>query len=109
MCRLSLRVGSAFAVVIGLAGALVAAAPARAQDCPGNPNALGTSRVLLLEPGEPTRVGIMQYRNSLPLSDKEVVLTFDDGPLPPYTNQILDILASQCVRGHVLPGRPHGA
>ena len=92
-----------------MAGALVAAAPARAQDCPGNPNALGTSRVLLLEPGEPTRVGIMQYRNSLPLSDKEVVLTFDDGPLPPYTNQILDILASQCVRGHVLPRRAHGA
>ena len=81
-----------------MAGALVAAAPARAQDCPGNPNALGTSRVLLLEPGEPTRVGIMQYRDSLPLSDKEVVLTFDDGPLPPYTNQILDILASQCVK-----------
>jgi len=81
-----------------MAGALVAAAPARAQDCPGTPNALGTSRVLLLEPGEPSRVGIMQYRDSLPLSDKEVVLTFDDGPLPPYTNQILDILASQCVK-----------
>jgi len=81
-----------------MAGALVAAAPARAQDCPENPNALGTSRVLLLEPGEPSRVGIMQYRDSLPLSDKEVVLTFDDGPLPPYTNQILDILASQCVK-----------
>jgi peptidoglycan-N-acetylglucosamine deacetylase len=98
MCNLSLRIGSAFAVVIGMIGALVAAAPARAQDCPGNPNALGTSRVLLLEPGEPTRVGIMQYHDSLPLSDKEVVLTFDDGPLPPYTNQILDILAAQCVR-----------
>jgi peptidoglycan/xylan/chitin deacetylase (PgdA/CDA1 family) len=25
------------------------------------------------------------------------VLTFDDGPISPYTNQILDILASQCV------------
>ena len=98
MCRLSLRIGSAFAVVIGMAGALVAGAPVRAQDCPGNPNALGTSRVLLLEPGEPIRVGIMQYRDSLPLSDKEVVLTFDDGPLPPYTNQILDILAAQCVK-----------
>jgi peptidoglycan/xylan/chitin deacetylase (PgdA/CDA1 family) len=27
-----------------------------------------------------------------------VVLTFDDGPLPPYTNIILDTLASQCVK-----------
>ena len=40
----------------------------------------------------------MQYPDSLPLADKEVVLTFDDGPLPPYSNQILDILASQCVK-----------
>jgi len=85
-------------VVIGTASALVAAAPARAQDCAGNPNALGTSRVLVLEPGAPTRIGIMQYRDSLPLADKEVVLTFDDGPLPRYTDQILDILASQCVK-----------
>jgi peptidoglycan/xylan/chitin deacetylase (PgdA/CDA1 family) len=40
----------------------------------------------------------MQYPDSLPLNDKEVVLTFDDGPLPRYSNEILDILASQCVR-----------
>jgi peptidoglycan/xylan/chitin deacetylase (PgdA/CDA1 family) len=40
----------------------------------------------------------MQYPDSLPLNDKEVVLTFDDGPLPPYSNQILDILAAQCVK-----------
>ena len=29
---------------------------------------------------------------------KEVVLTFDDGPVPRYSNQILDILATQCVK-----------
>jgi peptidoglycan/xylan/chitin deacetylase (PgdA/CDA1 family) len=40
----------------------------------------------------------MQYPATLPLNDKEVVLTFDDGPLPPYSNEILDILASQCVK-----------
>jgi peptidoglycan/xylan/chitin deacetylase (PgdA/CDA1 family) len=34
----------------------------------------------------------------LPLADHEVVLTFDDGPLPRHSNQILDILASQCVK-----------
>jgi peptidoglycan/xylan/chitin deacetylase (PgdA/CDA1 family) len=83
--------------VAAAAGALVAASPARAQDCPGNPDALGTSRVLALE-GEPARIGVMQYPGSLPLADKEVVLTFDDGPLPRYTNQILDILAAQCVK-----------
>ena len=35
---------------------------------------------------------------ALPLFDKEVVLTFDDGPVPRYSNQILDILAAQCVK-----------
>jgi peptidoglycan/xylan/chitin deacetylase (PgdA/CDA1 family) len=40
----------------------------------------------------------MQYRESLPLQDHEVVITFDDGPLPPYTTRILDILAENCVK-----------
>jgi peptidoglycan/xylan/chitin deacetylase (PgdA/CDA1 family) len=40
----------------------------------------------------------MQYAETLPLRDHEVVLTFDDGPLPRNSNQILAILASQCVK-----------
>jgi peptidoglycan/xylan/chitin deacetylase (PgdA/CDA1 family) len=40
----------------------------------------------------------MDHAAALPLSDKEVVITFDDGPVPRYTNQILDILADQCVK-----------
>jgi peptidoglycan/xylan/chitin deacetylase (PgdA/CDA1 family) len=40
----------------------------------------------------------MQYAQTLPLADREVVLTFDDGPLPHNSNQILEILASQCVK-----------
>lgn len=66
--------------------------------CPGNPNALGTSRVIEIDPSQYKRLGHMQYPESLPLNDHEVVLTFDDGPLPPSSNQILDILASQCVK-----------
>jgi peptidoglycan/xylan/chitin deacetylase (PgdA/CDA1 family) len=64
----------------------------------GNPNALGTTRVLTIDPTEYRRIGAMDHGAALPLSDKEVVLTFDDGPLPRYTNQILDILAAQCVK-----------
>jgi len=82
------------------------AAPRPSQDsvtradanCPGHPDALGTSRVLALDPAQYPRVGHMQYPDSLSLNDKEVVLTFDDGPIPPYSNEILDILASQCVK-----------
>src|SRR5579863_2292162 len=68
------------------------------QRCPGRPNALGTSRVLPIDFSAYQQLGRMQYPDSLPLDDKEVVITFDDGPLPPYTDQVLDILATQCVK-----------
>jgi peptidoglycan/xylan/chitin deacetylase (PgdA/CDA1 family) len=68
------------------------------QTCLGNPDALGTSRVLPIDFGAYQQVGRMQYPDSLPLNDKEVVITFDDGPLPPYTDQVLNVLASQCVK-----------
>jgi peptidoglycan/xylan/chitin deacetylase (PgdA/CDA1 family) len=100
------NVAIAIAITIMMAVALFCAAPARAQECPGNPDAIGTSRVLTLQPGEMTRVGRMQYPETLPLDDHEVVLTFDDGPLPPHSNQILDILAGQCVKAtYFLIGR----
>jgi peptidoglycan/xylan/chitin deacetylase (PgdA/CDA1 family) len=75
-----------------------AGSPQADANCPGHPDALGTSRILPLDPTQYPRVGHMQYPASLPLNDKEVIITFDDGPLPPYSNEILDILASQCVK-----------
>jgi peptidoglycan/xylan/chitin deacetylase (PgdA/CDA1 family) len=77
---------------------VVWAAAAAAGECPHNPEAIGTSRVLAVDPTERARLGTTQYRETLPLADKEVVLTFDDGPLPPYTNRLLAILADECVR-----------
>src|SRR6202165_824648 len=78
--------------------ACVTAQTASAADCPGHPDALGTSRTLVVDPKEHPRIGTMQYAETLPLRDHEVVLTFDDGPLPHNSNQVLDILASQCVK-----------
>lgn len=86
------------ASLICLAGILGLAAPARAADCPGHPDALGTSRTLVVDPTEHPRIGSMQYHETLPLEDHEVVLTFDDGPLPPYTTRVLQTLAAQCVK-----------
>jgi peptidoglycan-N-acetylglucosamine deacetylase len=77
---------------------LIGGGVALAEPCPGNPDALGTSRVLTISPGEFSRIGSMQYSQTLPLNDHEVVITFDDGPIPPYSNAILDTLASQCVK-----------
>jgi len=69
---------------------------AGAEQCP--PGALGVSRTLVVDPNEHSRVGSMQYPETLPLNDHEVVLTFDDGPLPRYTNRVLETLASECVK-----------
>ncbi|MGJ5051352.1 polysaccharide deacetylase family protein [Bradyrhizobium oligotrophicum] len=76
----------------------VGSSAAPVADCPGHPNALGTSRVLVVDPREHPRIGAMQYKETLPLRDHEVVITFDDGPLPKYSNQVLQILADQCVK-----------
>jgi peptidoglycan/xylan/chitin deacetylase (PgdA/CDA1 family) len=66
--------------------------------CPGKPDALGVSREMVVSPSEYFLLGRMQYRRTLPLNDREVVLTFDDGPLPPYSDRVLDILAKECVK-----------
>lgn len=85
--------------IVLLLGLLVTASPAAfAADCPGHPDALGTSRTLVVDPREHPRIGTMQYRETLPLKDHEVVLTFDDGPLPKYSNQVLKILADECIK-----------
>ncbi len=79
-----------------LTGATAQAAPA--ADCPGHPDAIGTSRTLVVDPRQYPLIGTMQYAKTLPLEDHEVVLTFDDGPLPKYSYQILDILAAHCAK-----------
>ena len=52
----------------------------------------------MVDPREHPRIGTMQYPETLPLRDHEVVLTFDDGPLPRNSNQVLQILADNCVK-----------
>jgi peptidoglycan/xylan/chitin deacetylase (PgdA/CDA1 family) len=84
--------------VMTVAACLALTGPALAGPCPGHPDALGTSRVMTISPEDFTRIGSMQYKQELPLKDHEVVITFDDGPLPPYSDRILDTLSSQCVK-----------
>src|SRR5215831_6707820 len=83
-------------VAAALLASITGLGAANAAECP--PGALGVSRTIVVDPTEHARVGSMQYTESLPLKDHEVVLTFDDGPLPPYTSRILDTLASECVK-----------
>ena len=83
-------------------------AAASAGECPGNPNALGTSRTIVVDPRDHSRIGTMDYAETLPLADHEVVLTFDDGPIPPYTSKVLDILAAECVNATYFIVGEHG-
>ncbi len=83
------------AVVVALVAA--AATGACAADCPRK-DALGISRVMTVDPQAFPRVGLKSFPQSLPLADKEVVLTFDDGPFPPTTTKVLAALASECVQ-----------
>ena len=76
----------------------LAATGALAADCPGHPDAIGTERTIVVDPREHPRIGTMQYPETLPLRDHEVVLTFDDGPLPRNSDQVLQTLADNCVK-----------
>jgi peptidoglycan-N-acetylglucosamine deacetylase len=98
------RIGSSTASRVALLSAfclLFAGSIAKADseaNCPGHPDALGTSRTLVVDPKAHPRIGSMQYPETLPLRDHEVVLTFDDGPIPKNSNQVLQILADQCIK-----------
>jgi peptidoglycan/xylan/chitin deacetylase (PgdA/CDA1 family) len=78
--------------------ASLAAQSALAADCPGHPDAIGTERTIVVDPREHPRIGTMQYPETLPLRDHEVVLTFDDGPLPRNSDQVLQTLADNCAK-----------
>src|SRR5258707_811004 len=80
-----------------LLAAQSAAAQTAQQPCPGNPDALSTSRVIRVDAGTTPRVGRKHFPATLPLADKEVVLTFDDGPRPGTTSAVLNALRRECV------------
>ena len=68
-----------------------------AAECPRK-EALGTSRILAVDPATWPRVGLKSFPQTLPLEDREVVLTFDDGPWRQTGQKILAALAQECVR-----------
>jgi peptidoglycan/xylan/chitin deacetylase (PgdA/CDA1 family) len=74
-----------------------AVAPAYA-DC-GDPGALGVSRTITVDTtGGPAFGSMQRYSGNLGLEPGEVVLTFDDGPLPGRTDKVLDALKAACVK-----------
>jgi len=78
--------------------ATIAPLAATAAPCPGNPEALGTEREIAVDASTSPRIGRKQFPDTLPLADKELVLTFDDGPWPTTTPKVLNALKDECVR-----------
>ena len=75
--------------------------------CPGNPNALGVSRVVEIDTTGGPGFGFEHFKSHDFLRDHEVVLTFDDGPWPVSTPAVLKALAEQCVKAIFFPIGKH--
>lgn len=85
-------------VTIALAVAGLLAATSAFAECPGNPNAVGLSRTVEIDTTGGPGFGFEQYRMHDFLMNKEVVLTFDDGPWPENTRAVLNALDEHCVK-----------
>ncbi|MDX2156480.1 MAG: polysaccharide deacetylase family protein [Hyphomicrobiaceae bacterium] len=80
------------------AAAFASLATAADANCPGNPNALGVSRVVEIDTTGGPGFGFEHFRDHDFLRAKEVVLTFDDGPWPGTTQQVLKALEEHCAK-----------
>ena len=79
-------------------------APAMAAtSCPGNPNAIGVSRVVEIDTTGGPGFGFEHFKMHDFLRDGEVVLTFDDGPWPKNTPAVLAALAAHCTKAIFFP------
>ena len=83
-------------IVDGLFGLVLACLSVTTAAAACGPGALGTSRTITLD--------ATKYRHfrgnekTLGLRDKEVILTFDDGPIAGKTSRILKALKEECVK-----------
>jgi peptidoglycan/xylan/chitin deacetylase (PgdA/CDA1 family) len=75
------------------------ATPVPAKPPCTNPDALGIARVVEIDTTGGPGFGFEHFKQLDFLRDKEVVLTFDDGPWPENTPSVLKTLANECTTG----------
>ena len=68
-----------------------------AKGC-GSEGAIGVAREQVIDSNSGPRYGHQQFKDIDVLHDGEVVLTFDDGPLRPYTMPVLKALEAHCTK-----------
>ena len=107
-----MRTALSLAVAMTMAAGTVAfaqnapAPAATAAKC-DNPNALGVARVVEIDTTGGPGFGFEHFKAYDFLKDKEVVLTFDDGPWPGNTPRVLKALADQCTKALFFPIGKH--
>ena len=84
-----------------------AAAAAKCDNQLQQPNALGVARVVEIDTTGGPGFGFEHFKAYDFLKDKEVVLTFDDGPWPGHTPAVLKALADQCTKAVFFPIGKH--
>jgi peptidoglycan/xylan/chitin deacetylase (PgdA/CDA1 family) len=72
-----------------------------------NPDALGVARVVEIDTTGGPGFGFEHFKQLDFLRDKEVVLTFDDGPWPVNTPSVLKTLADECTKAIFFPIGKH--
>ena len=99
----------ALAVSLSTAGAAAWAqnVPAPAQAKCDNPNALGVERIVQIDTTGGPGFGFEHFKAYDFLREKEIVLTFDDGPWPGNTPAVLKALADNCTKALFFPIGKH--
>ena len=85
----------------------LAAATLQPKSACANADALGVSRVVEIDTTGGPGFGFEHFKQLDFLADKEVVLTFDDGPWPSNTPAVLKALADECTKGVFFPIGKH--
>ncbi len=86
-----------------------APAPAPAKAACANPDALGIGRIVEIDTTGGPGFGFEHFKQLDFLRDKEVVLTFDDGPWPVNTPSVLKTLAEECTKAVFFPIGKHAS
>jgi peptidoglycan/xylan/chitin deacetylase (PgdA/CDA1 family) len=105
-----MRNALAIALAISMSATVTAwaqTAQTPAKSTCNNPNALGVSRVVEIDTTGGPGFGFEHFKAYDFLRDKEVVLTFDDGPWPGHTAAVLKALADQCTKAVFFPIGKH--
>ena len=89
------------------AAAPAPAAPAAIKNTCANPDALGVGRVVEIDTTGGPGFGFEHFKQLDFLRDKEVVLTFDDGPWPVNTPAVLKALGEECTKAIFFPIGKH--